>query len=335
MDPNTAPAVEEITETIYRVPLTLPLRDLHEVNAYAILDPTGLTLVDPGWSSEANEKALVFALRELGTGLDDIARIVVTHSHWDHYTQALTLRERFGHQILLGREEHHTIDDFSLADGVYPRQAELLVRAGAADLAAEIDALELEDWEKDMPFGAPDVWLDGGESIHLGDSTLHAVATPGHTRGHIMFEEAQAGVMFTGDQVLPRVTPSLGFERSPEDLPLRSFLDSLTMLLDHPDRTMLPAHGSVDQGLHERIRELLVHHEQRLKEIHGLALSGIDTAAGIAGSMRWTRHERTLDELGSIHGMTAIIEVASHLDYLVWRGDLTRVNTGSVAHYSG
>jgi len=333
MTETTAPAVEMITEHVYRIPLALPLRDLHEVNAYAILDGAGLTLVDPGWSSPVNEKALAFALKELGSGLGEVARIVVTHAHWDHYTQALSLRERFGHPILLGREEHHSIDNFSLAAGSFPEQVALLGRAGAGELGEVIDNLTLEPWERDMPFGEPDVWLDDGDSIDLGGRKILVRATPGHTRGHVMFEDTVDGLMFTGDQVLPRITPSLGFERSPEDLPLRSFLTSLNVLLEHPDRTMLPAHGAVTGSTHERIRELLIHHEQRLKEIYELTLSGIGTAAAIAGSMRWTRHERTVEELGSVHGMTAILEVATHLDFLAWRGDLARDDSGLVTRY--
>jgi glyoxylase-like metal-dependent hydrolase (beta-lactamase superfamily II) len=331
MADRTGSGIERITDRVFRVPLPLPLRDLHEVNAYAILGDDGVTLVDPGWSSAENEAALTHGLRQLDRSLDDVARIVVTHSHWDHYTQALTLRAKYGHTVLLGREEHHSVDGFTMDNGLYPRQASLLLRAGAPELSTAVDELEPEPWEVDMPYGQPDVWLDGGESIDLGGLVLTTHATPGHTRGHIIYELDD--LMFTGDQILPRITPSLGFERAPEDQPLRSFLSSLNLLLDHPDRTMLPAHGNVSSSVHERIRELLFHHEHRLKEIFELALSGHDTAFAIASHMRWTRHERTLDELGTMHGMTAVLEVATHLDLLSWRGDLTRDDSGVAARF--
>jgi hypothetical protein len=50
--------------------------------------------------------------------------------------------------------------------------------------------------------------------------------------------------------------------------------------------------------------------------------------------MLWTRHERTVDELGAVHGMTAILEVAAHLDLLVARGSLTCAASGPTNHYA-
>ena len=56
----------------------------------------------------------------------------MTHAHWDHYTQALALRESLGTCVRIGWEERHSIEDFDLADGSYPRQAYVLLRACGA-----------------------------------------------------------------------------------------------------------------------------------------------------------------------------------------------------------
>ena len=44
--------IERIGEHVARVPLPLPLKDLPQVNTYAIVGTDGVTLVDPGWKSD-------------------------------------------------------------------------------------------------------------------------------------------------------------------------------------------------------------------------------------------------------------------------------------------
>ncbi|MDA6565670.1 MBL fold metallo-hydrolase, partial [Escherichia coli] len=148
--------------------------------------------------------------------------------HWDHYTQAIALRDRFGTPVLLGAQERHTLNAFAELAGVYPQQARDLRRCGAIELADLIDALELEEYEKDIPFGHPDVWLEDRQRLTVGDRALDVHHTPGHTRGHMIVADPERNVMITGDHILPRITPSIGFERAPEILPLASFLASLT-----------------------------------------------------------------------------------------------------------
>src|SRR5438477_6767561 len=95
----------------------------------------------------------------------------------------------------------------------------LLLTACSAALADRL--LAAADREEHVPqdWEAPDRWLRGGP-IELRSRTLTAIHTPGHTRGHLVFFDADAGLMFTGDHVLPHITPSIGFELEPPPLPL-------------------------------------------------------------------------------------------------------------------
>jgi glyoxylase-like metal-dependent hydrolase (beta-lactamase superfamily II) len=263
-----------------------------------------------------------------------VRRILVTHAHWDHYTQALKWQREYGATVFLGHEERHTIEAFDSIQGVYPNQVLMLRRAGATVLADEFERLELEPHERDMPVGKPDVWLRGDEEIDCGGRIIVAHATPGHTRGHMVFEYAPDDLLFTGDHVLPRITPSIGFERAPDQLALRSYLDSLQFCMSWSGAWMLPAHGAVTDEVGSRVEELLVHHEQRLKEILGVVAAGGATAYDVARQMRWTRRERTLDSLGALHGMTAVLEVAAHLELLVTQALIVADSSGPVRCYS-
>jgi glyoxylase-like metal-dependent hydrolase (beta-lactamase superfamily II) len=329
-------AVERINHRVWRIALPLPMRDLKEVNAYAIGGDDGVTLIDPGWANAESESILLAGLAEAGWSADEVRRILVTHAHWDHYTQAVKWRAERDVTVYLGRGERHTIEAFDAIDGTYPNQVQWLRRAGAAGLAAEVQALELEPWEEGMPLGEPDVWLDGGEQIDCGGVTVIARATPGHTRGHMVFEEPESELLFTGDHILPRITPSIGFERAPQRLALSSYLESLHVCERWAGSTMLPAHGAVVDDVGSRVGELLAHHRQRLDEITDLVRDGARTAYEVARQMRWTRKGLHIDELGTIHGMTAVLEVLAHLELLaaqdvVYREDHAQASLYEVA----
>ena len=323
------PKTEAIDERIVRIPLPLPVPGLAEVNCYLIRDDGGSLLVDPGWATTEGYRALTAGLAESGCTIADVRGILVTHAHWDHYSQALALRERHGLPVFLGREERHSIAAFSTLRGSYPNQVRLLRRAGAGELADVIERMPLQPFERDVQVGEPNEWIDDATTFELRQEEIRAHATPGHTRGHLVYTDS-GGFMFTGDHLLPRITPSVGFERSPEPRALHSFMQSLSAVLRLPDAAMLPSHGAVGASVHARARELLTHHAERLDEIARAVDKGLDTAATIAATMRWTRHDRRLTELGAVHAMTAVLEVAAHLEVLAWRGDVERVDAGPV-----
>lgn len=326
--------VDELPPHVVRIPLPLPLTDLSVVNVYAILGNDGVTLVDSGWADDPSEAVLIQALDQLGFTPGDVRRIVVTHAHWDHYSRAIDWQRRYGTTVMIGRGERHSIEAFDERTRAYPMQAQLLVAAGAPDLAQTIADFPLEPYERNVPFGPPDVWLDGGDHIDCGGIDLVARATPGHTRGHLVYEDQQAGLAFTGDHILPRITPSIALERAPEALPLRSYLSSLRLFLDLPDASMLPSHGAITASVKARAHELLDHHRDRLERARDLVAAGNSTAYQVARQMLWTRHERTVDELGPVHGMTAILEMLAHLELLVAREVLERVESAGVSHYA-
>ena len=318
---------QEVTTGVFRIPLPLPLPDLKEINSYALVDDDALTLIDPGWREDTSETILVDALAQLDRTPADITGMLITHSHWDHYTRALDWQQRYGIPVYLGHGERHTIEGFDMYNGAYPQQVHLLRLCGATELADKIDRLELEDHEKNMPFGPPDHWVHHGQAISVAHRSIEVHATPGHTRGHVVYDLPAAGVTFTGDHLLPRITPSLGFERTPESSPLTSYLDSLRASAKAPSRRMLPAHGVLTALTDVRAKELLTHHGERLTEIHTAVAAGASTAAEIAEGMVWTSRRRALHELSPIHAMTAILEVRAHLVHLARKGRLTMTTT--------
>lgn len=331
-DDWTEPGAYPVAPGVHRIPLPLEIDGLHAVNVYAIEDESGLVVVDSGWADASTRRALASGLAEIGHGVRDISQIVVTHAHWDHYSHAVQLRDELGTPVRVGSGERHTIDAFDINAGRYPQQAVQLVACGAIELARLVAADPVTTEERTMAFGPPDAYLDDGEKIELTARTVEVLATPGHTRGHIVLRDADAELLFSGDHVLPHITPSIGLERAPERFPLRSYLDSLRLIRNQPDLLLLPAHGPVTPSAHARIDELLQHHESRLDSVAALVRRGTDNAHEIAADMPWTRRERRLSDLDVMNQMMAVLEVQAHLDVLVHLESIREVDLGDGIH---
>jgi glyoxylase-like metal-dependent hydrolase (beta-lactamase superfamily II) len=319
----TASGVFEIAEGVYRVPLPLPLDGLRAVNVYVLTGPGGLTVIDSGWAIPESRELLVSALKVLGAIPSDIDRFLITHVHRDHYEQSVALRREFGFKVALGADEIHTID-YVRGDSFMPFAPQLtrLRELGAAALADEL-ALTVGPQDHQAFVQYPDEWLGSGTIDVSGRRTLEVVPTPGHTRGHVVFHDLGAGLLFAGDHVLSTITPSIGFEAIPMADPLGRFMSSLALLRSRPDAVLLPAHGPIAQSVHERVDELLSHHEGRLRNAEAAVRHGCATAHAVAGKLTWTRRERALADLDLFNRMLAVMETAAHLDLLVARGRVT------------
>lgn len=321
----TEPEIEDLGGGIFRVPLPLPNDGLRAVNVYVLTGTDGLLLIDGGWALAESVDQLERALREIGYQLDEIRQFLVTHLHRDHYTQAVALRSRYGATVSLGEGERPNLD--RIQDWLTGRQpAEdfaQLHRAGAQpllDLLAKRRGEDVPDPENWLP---PDEWLVDRTELKAGQRCLRVIATPGHTRGHVVFHDAAANQLFAGDHVLPHITPSIGFEPRRTAFPLRDYLDSLKLMFQLPDARLLPAHGPVTDSVHQRVTELLAHHEERLAASAKAVHQGAATSYQVARALGWTRRHRSFDDLDPFNQLLAVSETAAHLDVLVLQGRLS------------
>jgi glyoxylase-like metal-dependent hydrolase (beta-lactamase superfamily II) len=335
-----AEGVYEVSPDLYRIPLPLPSDGLKAVNVYAMRDGDGLVLIDSGWAIDEARTVLEKALAALGHGIGDVHRFLITHVHRDHYTLGVRLRREFGNRISMGAAEQPTLR--LVADPDRPPWATMftqLVHGGGQSLAEQLaseskaaaeqvkNEHNASDWED------PDDWLDPPVDVALHARTLRAVPTPGHTKGHVVFVDADRDVMFAGDHVLPHITPSVGFEADLARSPLGDYLQSLRLVRGMPDRRLLPAHGPVSPSVHARVDQLLEHHAVRLDKMAGVVTHGANTAYQVASRITWTRRGRRLDELDLFNRCLAVVETSAHLDLLAEQGRLRRTVVEKVRHY--
>ena len=121
----------------------------------------GLIMLDSGY-----QQSLYLVLHNmhlLGLNPLDIRYIVHTHGHIDHFGATKALVELTGAKTFLGRA------DRGYANG-------MLDLSYAKELGMEFN----ETFE-------PDVLIDDGDVIELGNTKIQAVATPGHTPGAMSY----------------------------------------------------------------------------------------------------------------------------------------------------
>ena len=336
----TEPGAFEVAPGVYRIPLPLPNDALRAVNVYAIRSGDALVLIDSGWALAEARSQLDDALAAIGSKLSDVSRFLITHVHRDHYTQAVLLRREFGARISLGIGERPSLELYiaGRVQRLAPQIARL--RGCGADTVADLMLASIAagpprktTWELPDDWIAAEAGPTGPTQIALAGQVLEVIPTPGHTRGHVCFRDAAAGLLFAGDHVLPHITPSIGFEPAIARLPLGDYLQSLRLVRELPDSALLPAHGPVSHSVHARVDELLAHHAARLDAVAAAVRSGAVTAGETARLLTWTRRERALDELDPFNQMLAVLETAAHLDLLVTQSRLRATVDGDVTKY--
>lgn len=336
VDDWTVPGAFQESTGVYRIPLPLPNDSLRAVNAYAVVDDGGVDVVDSGWDLPESRQRLVTGLASIGLSVSDIRNFFVTHVHRDHYTQAVAVRREFGTRVSLGAGEKPSLDALQSPDRKpLGWQLDALRKCGAAKLATE-----LAEQRTRMPaidglrWLSPDEWLVPGIITLPSGRTLEVLETPGHTRGHVVFHDRRARLLFAGDHVLPRITPSIGFEQVPLENPLAAFLGSLARVRQLPDATLLPAHGPVAASTHARVDELSAHHGRPLDHTEAAVAAGASTAHEVAEQLRWTRRDRRIEELDQFNQMLAVLETRAHLTLLVAQGRVRAAEiSDGVEHY--
>lgn len=187
---------------------------------------------------------------------------------------------------------------------------------------AEVESLQVRGKSDRMPTilsagGLPKnvIVLADGSALPMLDVGVQARWTPGHTYGHSVFVRAEGGLLFSGDHVLPTITPNIGLDSGSITHSLGDYLGSLDTISSLPtDITVLPAHGFRFRGLHDRTAELKAHHAERLDEIRvRMAATADHSVYSIAQGLHWSRG---FDQLHHFNLFAALAETAAHMHYL-------------------
>lgn len=184
-------------------------------NCYGITTEKAAIVIDPGKYTDD--------IAEFLKNNSDKTRIIlITHAHYDHISGADRLRRETGVKIAIGKGDEPALSDCKLnLSGVY---------------VPEI-----------APFNA-DYIIEDEEEFTVGDLTVKAYETPGHTKGGVCYLIGDC--LFSGDILFYETVGRV-------DLPggnmsdMKQSLDRLICLLND-DIKVYSGHGEVTTIGHER-----------------------------------------------------------------------------------
>jgi glyoxylase-like metal-dependent hydrolase (beta-lactamase superfamily II) len=308
------------------ITLPLPFRAPPSVNAYVIEGSDGLTLIDCGTDWDEGFEALTSGLATVGLEPSGISTLVVSHLHPDHVGMAPRLIRLWGVKTLMHSRAAKLIDRYNDTAGFLRRTRSLADRHGvpSAQRAEFVDVGGRPEWMP--PIDQPDQVVDDGDRIPVDrDRVFEVLHTPGHEPAHICLRDSRTGVLFSGDHILPRITPFVGYDELFEDV-LGDFLKSLARIERLEIGLTYPAHGAVVEHGSARAEQLLAHHQRRLADIFDV----IDPT----GSSAWEVMEKVFrPNLGPNEQRLALRETIAHLEHLRLQGKLTPLDHNGSTRY--
>lgn len=331
---------------VHSIKVPIPDNPLGHTLVHLVDTDRGPVLIDTGWDDPESWDTLVAGLASLGTAVADIHGMVITHHHPDHHGLSGQVRQVSGGWIAMHAADTEVVRRTREAEPatwlVY--LTEKLASAGAPEEhLAPLRAARTSGRMRTLPglrAAIPDREIVPGELLDLAGRRLRAIWTPGHTPGHVCLhleEEHPArlpghGRLFSGDHLLPGISPHIGLYEDPDDTtvtdPLGDYLDSLERIGRLGAAEVLPAHQHAFTDAAGRVQELLVHHEERLTGLLALLVAPL-TPWQLAERMTWNRPWEQIP-----HGSRsiAVSEAEAHLRRLVKLGRAEAVGTGPVTY---
>ena len=175
-------------------------------------------LVDPG----GEVPRLLEAVSHSGARL---VKILVTHGHIDHCGGVAELARRASVPI----------------EGPQREDAFWIDQLGSQGRMFGVGGAE--------PF-TPDRWLEGGDTVSVGNVTLEVRHCPGHTPGHVIFFSGEYRIAFVGDVLFQGSIGRTDFPRGDHATLLKSIRTQLWPCGD--DVRFVPGHGPVSTFGEER-----------------------------------------------------------------------------------
>ena len=310
---------------IFSIPTSFPVGP---VNVY-LAEGDPLTLVDVGPRYDPARESLREALAGRGYRVADLQRIVITHTHADHYGLAAELARASGAKVLTHAANLPWLDpDASVRRLTF--YGEVMVWAGVpAEMLAELAKMR----QSTSRYGEPvhiDRTLADGDVLQLGGEDWHVLHTPGHAGGLVCLYQPQRQLLISSDHLIRDISSNPVIEPPPPgetERPRRlvEYMVQLHRVAELDVALALPGHGSPITDHRALIAERLAFHESRARRILEVLEDDTLTAHEIASAL--------FTDLDPVNYFLAISEVIGHLQWLEVEGQVTHGEQDGVARW--
>jgi len=187
--------------------------NIYQMNAYLLYDETGEgVLIDAGNSNEEELQQIIdFVEQEKIT----LTKLLNTHAHIDHIVGNDAIIETFNVKLYAHKA---SLNFYKTADQY------------GASLGFKINNPHL-----------PDVFIEDGEEVKFGNTTLKVLYTPGHADGSVCFYDKENDYVVVGDVLFQQSIGRTDLPTGDFDLLAESIRNKLYTL--PPDTEVFPGHG--------------------------------------------------------------------------------------------
>jgi glyoxylase-like metal-dependent hydrolase (beta-lactamase superfamily II) len=324
-EPPAVGEAREIAPGVRWLRMPMPFT-LNHINLWAVADGDAQSpawaLVDTGLSNVDTANAWRTLLAADGPlGGARVSRVLVTHMHPDHVGMAGWMTRRYDCRLWMTRLEYLNC---RVLLGDTGREApedgvRFYRRAGWTEDDLETYRTRFGGFGR-MIHRLPDSYrrIRDNEVLRIGAHDWRVVVGRGHSPEHACLWCPELKLLFSGDQVLPRISSNTSvFPTEPDADPLGEWLASI----DHirttvPDDVLvLPAHNEPFRGLHARLDHLGASQRRALDRLRD-ALREPKRAVDVFGAL----FSRPVGSEPSILGL-ATGESIAHVNHLLQRGE--------------
>jgi glyoxylase-like metal-dependent hydrolase (beta-lactamase superfamily II) len=300
-------------------------------------DGERLTLVDTGSGFEASNESLLAGLDSVEQTfgrrlrLEDVACVLITHAHMDHFGGLAMVRARTPAPVGIHPLDRRVLSHYEERVIMASKQLRVFLhRAGAgAEVAERVMQMYLapKGRYRSLPV---DFSLEEGEPVRFEDASgaavdlrLEVLHTPGHCPGQVCLLAGE--VLLCADHVLAHTTPHQAPESITLNTGLHHYLDSLErarrFAVARQVRVALGGHEDPIEGFAERIGRIRAAHDRRLDQVLEICAEPRTTVEVSRGLFQ---------RVSGSNVLLALEETGAHVEYLYHVGELIAANLDEI-----
>jgi len=327
---------QEVLEDIFLVRIPLPNSPLKSLNSYFIkADDGGKNLiVDSGFNNEICKAVFLKAMSDLKFTCHN-TNFYATHLHGDHFALMQAMQDDIN--LYLG-----ALDAQYLQKREQSRKNEDAF--GHRDLTAATKILGMPNEYADILFKAEFMKnrkrkngfmkLNEGDVFKVGKYNFEVILFAGHSPGQTGLYEKNKKILICGDHILGTISPNITFWDTDFDS-LGSYISSLQKAKSLEIKHLLCGHRSNEFDVYERIDEIIVHHDMRLKEVVDILKKQAEpmTAFEIAAQMKWSIRQDVWKKYSKEQQWFASGEALAHMEHLYKREKIKKQISDDIFYY--